>query len=171
MAKKAIPVIAIVGRSKVGKTILIEKLIPLFARKGFKVATIKHHPHDFDIDYPGKDSFRHRQAGAKLTMIASPRKIAFIENLEEEIGIEEICNRYLYNIDIVIAEGFKTASIPKIEVFQKRAGNFPVCRNDKQLIAIVTDDVIDMPVPLFKTHDIDGIARFIVEKFFGKKSC
>jgi len=170
MGKKAIPVIAIVGRSKVGKTSLIEKLIPILKKRRFRVGTIKHHLHNFDIDYQGKDSFRHQLAGADLTIIASPKKLAFVENLEKEIGIEEMCNRYMHNVDIIIVEGFKTASIPKIEVFQKSKADLPVCRNDKQLLAIVTDDTVDVPIPIFKTHDIEGIAKFIMKTFFRKES-
>jgi len=165
MTQEHIPAIAIVGRSKVGKTSLIEKLIPVLIRKGLNVATIKHHLHNFEIDYPGKDSFRHQEAGAKLTMIASPNKIALVERLDKEMGVEELCARYIHDMDIVIVEGFKATSLPKIEVFQKKVAQIPVCRHDRNLIAVVTDDPIDMPIPTFHTNDIEAIAGFIINRF------
>ena len=166
---KGIPVISIVGRSKTGKTTFIERLIPLLKKKGLKVATIKHLHHDFEFDRPGKDTYRHKQAGAKITVISSPEKIALIEDVEKELSLEQIQSRYISGVDILITEGYKKESMPKIEIYQRKEGDKPVCINDKNLIAIVTDEQIDLSVPTFLRDDVEGVAGFIVSSFIDRK--
>ena len=169
MDKKNIPVISIVGKSKVGKTTFIERLIPVLKDKGLKVATIKHHPHNFEIDIIGKDTYRHKKAGAKIVIISSPKKIALVEDVETELTLDEILSRYVSNVEILITEGYKQGNMPKIEIYQPKEGAKPLCYNDKNLIAIITDELIDAHVPTFQRDDIKGVAEFIISRFIRKK--
>ena len=107
-------IICVVGRSKSGKTTLIEKLIPALIRKGYRVGTIKHSHHIFDFDKSGKDSWRHKDAGAETVIIASPGKIAMVKN--DHQGTLESLQDYFDDLDLVIAEGYKKGRKPKIEV-------------------------------------------------------
>jgi molybdopterin-guanine dinucleotide biosynthesis protein B len=166
MAKKGIPYLAFVGRSNTGKTTVIERLIPILVEKGIRVAVIKHHPHDVDIDIPGKDTYRYKKAGATMSVLASPRKIAVVKDTEDELTLTEIISRYVNDVDFLIIEGFKKESVPKIEVFQRKEGaDLPVRWGDKNLIALVTDEPVETSLPVFLRNDIQGIARFIIDRF------
>jgi molybdopterin-guanine dinucleotide biosynthesis protein B len=159
MIKKDIPYLSFVGRSKTGKTTVIERLIPILRKRGLTVAVIKHHPHNFDIDIPGKDTYRYKQAGASTSILASPGKVAVVEDTSEELALEEIIERYVRDVDILLIEGFKRERIPKIEVFRKKEdGGLPVCTGDKNLIAIITDESIETPLPVFSRDNIQKIA-------------
>ena len=118
MTRSIIPIVSIVGKSETGKTTLIERLIPELMRRGYRVGTIKHHGHDFDIDHEGKDSWRHQQAGAQITVLSSPRRVAVLEKVGKDHEIEELRDKYIGNVDIVLTEGFKKNLLPKIEVFR-----------------------------------------------------
>jgi molybdopterin-guanine dinucleotide biosynthesis adapter protein len=164
VAGALIPVIGIVGRSKTGKTTLVEKLIPLFKSSGIRVATAKHHPHDFEIDIPGKDTYRHKKAGASTVIISSPGKIALVKDTDGDLPLEEIRARYVDEVDLLIAEGYKREEIPKIEVFPKKEGIDPVCIDDSNLLAIITDIPFNSRVPVFQRDDVELVAQFIMEK-------
>lgn len=171
MAKESIPYFSFVGRSNTGKTTVIERLIPILVGKGLKVAVIKHHPHDFEIDIPGKDTYRYKQAGATMSILASPGKVAVVEDTENELTLEDIIARYIHDVDLLIVEGFKREEIPKIEVFQRKEGaDMPVCAEDKNLIAVITDESIDTLLPVFSRDDVGGVAEFILSRFIGQKS-
>jgi molybdopterin-guanine dinucleotide biosynthesis adapter protein len=157
-------IVAIVGRSKVGKTTFIEKLIPLLRMRGLKVGTIKHHPGDFDIDVPGKDTYRHKSAGATFTIIASPQKIGLVRDVEKDLPVEELIVMYGGGVDLIIVEGYKKARLPKIEVYDKKRGEPPVCLHDPDLIAIIADEPVDAPVPRFLPADAEGVAELIITK-------
>jgi len=170
MTKEGIPYLSFVGRSNTGKTTVIERLIPILCERGLKVAVIKHHPHDFDIDIPGKDTYRYKQAGATMSILASPGKVAVIEDTEKELTLEEIITRYVRDVDLLLIEGFKKAKIPKIEVFQrKECADLPVCAGDINLIAIITDEIVKTSLPIFSRNDVQGIAEFIISRFVGQK--
>ncbi len=154
-----VPVIAIVGRSKSGKTTLIERLIPELKSRGYRVATIKHHMANFEIDYQGKDSYRHKNAGAYLTIISSPHKVALIEDTSHDLTLDELVSRYIREVDIVIAEGFKSGQHPKIEVYKSKHP-IPLAARLQNVIAVVSE------VPLaslftLRPDDIKGIADTI----------
>lgn len=171
MDKKGIPFFSFVGRSNTGKTTVIERLILILREKGFKVAVIKHHPHDFEIDLPGKDTYRYKQAGAEIAILASPGKVAVIEDTEKELTLDELIAGFVHNVDLLIIEGFKREKIPKIEVFQgKEDGDKPVCADDSNLIAIVTDESVVTSLPVFSRDDMNGVAEFIITRFVGKQS-
>ncbi len=164
MAGKLIPVIGIVGRSKTGKTTLIEKLIPLLGARGIRVATAKHHPHDFEIDVPGKDTYRHKHAGARTVIISSPGKMAMIKDTDRDLSLNEICSRYVDDVDLLIAEGYKKEEVPKIEVFPRKKEIEPVCIDDRNLLAIVTDAPFSSRVPVFQRDDAATVVDFIMHR-------
>ncbi|HPP06007.1 MAG TPA: molybdopterin-guanine dinucleotide biosynthesis protein B [Syntrophorhabdaceae bacterium] len=157
------PLIGIAGTSKVGKTTLIERLIPVFIEKGLNVAVIKHHPHDFDIDIPGKDTHRLKTAGAKTTIISSPKKIAMVSDVKKELMPKDIASRFITDVDLIIVEGYKRERIPKIEVFRHKKDAKPVCANDEFLIAYVSDSYFSSDKPVFLLDEIDKIADFIID--------
>lgn len=133
-----IPTVSIVGWTNSGKTTFITKLIPVLKNRGYKIATIKHNAHKFEIDKEGKDSWRHRQAGADTVILTSEEKIALIKEIEEEVAVEELVNRYIdQEIDLVIVEGYKTGSVPKIEVYRPGSYDQPVFTEDEVLTRII----------------------------------
>jgi molybdopterin-guanine dinucleotide biosynthesis protein B len=171
MAKTGIPHLSFVGRSSTGKTTVIERLIPVLTGKGIRVAVIKHHPHDFEIDIPGKDTYRYKKAGATMSILASPGKIAIVEDTRTELTLAEIISRYVRDVDLLIIEGFKREEVPKIEVFQRKEGaDNPVCEGDKSLVAIITDETMETSLPVFSRDDIQGVADLILNRLVKPKS-
>ena len=158
-----IPIISIVGSSKSGKTTLIERLIPEFIKRGYRVATIKHHGKDFQIDHTGKDSWRHKKAGAHTVVISSPQKVALIEDASHDHSPEELATRFLQGVDIIVAEGFKREKYPKVEVFRQEVHPNPLAPELENVIAVVSDDSLLLDIPCFKLNDISGIADVIEE--------
>ena len=157
------PIISIVGKSQSGKTTLIEKLIPELKNRGYKIGTVKHAYHAFDMDKPGKDSWRHKAAGADTVIVASPGKIAIIK--DEPSDSLNAFEKYLDDMDLVITEGFKRKNRPKIEVLRAARNDAPLCRDNQDLIALVTDTDIDLGVPLFGLDDIEALADLIEQKY------
>jgi len=163
-----IPIVSIVGKSNSGKTTLVEKLIHELKKRGYHVATIKHNRHGFDIDHEGKDSWRHKRAGARMTVVASPEKVAVIEDIDRDYDIEELVEHYIHDVDIVLVEGFKGNIHPKIEVFRKELKRELMSINDESLLAIASDQPLDSDVPCFDINDSKGIADVIEERFLRK---
>ena len=159
-----IPIISIVGSSKSGKTTLIERLIPECIKRGYRVATIKHHGNDFQIDQQGKDTWRHKEAGAHTVIISSPQKIALIEDVSHDHSLEELATRFIQGVDFIIAEGFKRETYPKVEVFRKEIHPQPLAPDLENVIAVVSDDPLPLDIPCFKLNDISGIADLIEER-------
>jgi molybdopterin-guanine dinucleotide biosynthesis protein MobB len=152
--------VAIVGKSDSGKTTLIESLLPELRRLGLRVGTIKHDVHGFEIDTPGKDSWRHARAGADASMIAGPDKLAYVRALSDELPLAEIARRYFSDLDLVVAEGYKRQAPHRIEVFRRDAGHAdPLCGPGESL-ALVTDIALEHP-HRFSLDDADGLAAFI----------
>lgn len=163
-----IPVVSIVGKSKIGKTTLLEKIIRELKRRNYKVATIKHHSHaGFNIDQRGKDTWRHAQAGSDHVIIAAPDKIANIRRLEHELTLDEIILEITLlapRVDIILTEGYKSAGKPAIEILRAEMGNDLLC-DSEQLIAVATDTNVAVPVPQFGLDQEISIVDFIVETF------
>ena len=155
--------ISIVGRSQSGKTTLIEKLIPALKRRGYKIGTIKHSHHIFDFDKTGKDSWRHKDAGAETVIIASPGKIAMVKN--DYLGSLDGLQRFFDDLDLIITEGYKKEDKPKIEVVRAARHADVLLENDKHLVAVVSDVELQLNVPVFDLEDVDRLADFIVEKY------
>jgi molybdopterin-guanine dinucleotide biosynthesis adapter protein len=160
-------IVSIVSKKNSGKTTLLEKLIPELSRRGYRVGTVKHDTHGFDIDHEGKDTWRHKQAGAQTVVISSPRKIALIKEVSEEIGLDDIVARFFGDMDIVITEGYKKGGKPQIEVFRQAAHATPLHTRQAPgtLVAVVSDVAVDLGVPRIDVNDIIKIADFIEEKF------
>ncbi len=165
-----IPIVSIVGKSDSGKTTLIEKLIAELTRRGVRVATIKHNRHGFEIDHEGKDSWRHKRAGAVATVIASPGHIAVIEDTPKDYDLAEIRDRYIKDADIILAEGFKINPHPKIEVFRTERRNERLCGPDDNLFALAGDQPVSADVPWYDWNDAGGLADLIVERFLPRKA-
>ena len=151
------------GWSGSGKTTLIEKLIPRFVKLGLRVSLLKHAHHTFDVDQPGKDSWRHRHAGASEVMVTSSRRWVLMHELRgaAEPPFEEQLKR-LSPCDIVIVEGFKHAPIPKLEVWRRVTGEPLLHPNDPHIVAVASDTRVDTRLPVLDLNDDAGIAQFIM---------
>ncbi|MHB1126489.1 MAG: molybdopterin-guanine dinucleotide biosynthesis protein B [Bacillota bacterium] len=159
-----IPIISVVGRSNVGKTTLIEKLLRELKKRGYRVATIKHDVHGFEMDKPGKDTWRHAQAGADVVVISSPEKMAMLSSVHRERTIDEIAS-LIQGVDLIITEGYKTGDKPKIEVFRSIMYPEPLCQPGEPL-AMASDVPLEMGVPCFGLDDAAGLVDLIIAKFF-----
>ncbi|QTA81274.1 Molybdopterin-guanine dinucleotide biosynthesis adapter protein [Desulfonema limicola] len=157
------PIISIVSKKRAGKTTLIQKLIPELKSRGLKVGTIKHDTHGFDIDHEGKDTWKHKQAGAESVLISSPWKISLIKDVEKEKSLDQIVEKYFSDVDIVLTEGYKNAGKPQVEVFRSDAHKTPLyAKGEKNpLIALMSDVPIDLDVPRFDINDIKSLADLI----------
>jgi molybdopterin-guanine dinucleotide biosynthesis protein B len=159
-----IPVVSFVGNSGVGKTTFLEKLIRELKVRGYRVAAIKHDAHKFDIDYPGKDSWRLTQAGSDVTVISSRDKLALVERPGSERSLEDLTRMVSDRVDTVLTEGYRGAGAMKVEVSRKAHSHVLTARLD-DLIAIVTDESFDYPVPQFDLEDALGVADFLERRF------
>jgi molybdopterin-guanine dinucleotide biosynthesis protein B len=152
------------GWSGSGKTTLIEKLIPRFAQGGLRVSLIKHAHHTFDVDHPGKDSHRHRHAGASEVMVTSSRRWVVMHELRgaPEPAFDEHLKR-ISPCDLLLVEGFKFAPIPKLEVWRKETQEALLHPNDPHIVALATDAKVETRLPLLDLNDDAGIALFILK--------
>lgn len=152
----------VAASSNSGKTTLIEKLIRILKDRGLRIAVIKHAPGGFDIDTPGKDSWRFQQAGADGVIIAGPDRLALIKKHEHLPSLKEL-ETMLPGMDIVLVEGFKADAHNKIEVFRSGvSGEQPLCFTDPSFIALVSDHPYAVSVPWFDLNDAEGITAFLL---------
>jgi len=157
-------IFGLAGWSGSGKTTLLAALIPELAARGLSVSTIKHAHHEFDIDRPGKDSWRHRQAGAREVMVASARRWALMRELrgDAEPSLDELVRR-LGPVDVVIVEGFKRHPHPKLEVHRPSLGKPLLYPDDPHIVAIASDEPFAAPLPLLSLADPAAIAGFMLD--------
>jgi molybdopterin-guanine dinucleotide biosynthesis adapter protein len=162
-AHRKIPIVSFVGHSGSGKTTFIEKLIPLLVRANVKVAIIKHDVHGFEMDKPGKDTWRHKQAGAAATIISSADKIGLVMDTDCDHQPHELAFMLDF-ADVIITEGFKHSPYPKIEVFRPDATGDagPLCLRDPQLLAVISDRTVASEVPVFGLDDFQPVADFLI---------
>ncbi|MBE9541642.1 MAG: molybdopterin-guanine dinucleotide biosynthesis protein B [Proteobacteria bacterium] len=165
-----VPIISIVGKSDSGKTTLIERLVPELIARGYRIGTIKHGTHDFRVDHEGKDSWRHKHAGADTVAISSPKKVAVVKDVETEETLDSLASKYFQGVDIILTEGYKKENKPKIEVVRSEAHSKSLFKRDSCLVAIVSDTPFSLGAPWFKPDDIKGIADFVEERFLVKSS-
>jgi len=152
------------GFSGAGKTTLIEKLIPRFTAQGLRVSLIKHTHHDFDVDQPGKDSWRHRQAGAHEVLLTCDKRWVLMHELRgapepsltEQLGLLSPC-------DLVLVEGFKQTPISKLEVHRPACGKPPLWPENPSIVAVASDAPLACPLPVLDLNDPEAIARFILD--------
>ncbi len=159
-------IVSFVGRSESGKTTLIEKLIPVLRRRGFRVGTIKHTHHHPELDRSGKDSARHLAAGASTVVLASSGQIQLVKTGVDG-GLAGLV-RYFDDVDLLITEGFKQERTPKIEVLRRALSDRLLCMDDPMLLAVATDADLDLPVPLLPLDDPEAVADFIENRVIQK---
>ena len=159
-------ILGLAGWSGSGKTTLLTTLIPAFLAHGVSVSTVKHAHHEFDVDKPGKDSWRHREAGATEVMVASSRRWALMHELREapEPTLEELV-AHMTPVDLLIVEGFKRHNHAKIEVHRPSLGKPLIYPDDPHVIAIASDEALAVPIPLLSLGDAGGIAAFVADHF------
>lgn len=164
------PIISIISKKRSGKTTLLEKLIPELKQRGYRVGVVKHDTHGFDIDHEGKDTYRHKAAGAEAVLISSPWKISLIQDVPEELSLDQIVSRYLNDYDLVLTEGYKKAHKAAVEVFRSAAHQTPLyTKGDTHpLIAIMSDIPVDLGVPNFDIDAIGTLADLIEKQFLAR---
>ena len=161
-------VVSFVAKSGTGKTTLLEKVIVHLKERGYRLGVIKHDAHRFDIDHPGKDSYRLTAAGADTMLISSPEKLAIVKKHAESPPIEELLATYFDDVDLVLTEGFKKSTMPKIEINRQERSTTLLCRgeeHDPTLVAVASDAKLDLDVPVLDLNDAEAVADFIEEKF------
>jgi molybdopterin-guanine dinucleotide biosynthesis adapter protein len=157
-------IFGLAGWSGSGKTTLLAALIPELVARGLSVSTIKHAHHDFDVDRPGKDSWRHREAGATEVLVASARRWALMHELRgsPEPALDELVAR-MSPVDLLLIEGFKRQPHPKLEVHRPSLGKPLIYPEDPHVVAIASDEPLAAPLPLLPLGDAGAVAAFIVD--------
>ncbi len=163
-----VPIIGVVGKSGVGKTYVMGKLVAELKSRGYRVATIKHSAHDVNLDLEGKDSWHHAQAGSDAVVISSPHRFAIIRTVDHDSSLAELSRFIGPDFDIVLAEGFKQNKVPKIEVHRKEMGSDLVSEQE-ELLAIVTDEMLEMDIPQYSTEDSRSLVDLIEGEYCTKE--
>lgn len=164
----SVKVVAFVAKSGTGKTTLLEKVITELKQRGYRVGVVKHDAHRFDIDRPGKDSYRFTAAGADTMLLSSPDKLAMVKKHPEAPSIEELLETYFSDEDIVLTEGFKKSSLPKIELHRPERSESLLCRgmqDDPTLLAVASSAPLILDVPVLDLNNAGSITDFIEERF------
>ncbi|MEM7320840.1 MAG: molybdopterin-guanine dinucleotide biosynthesis protein B [Pseudomonadota bacterium] len=153
----------VTGWKNAGKTGLMERLVTEITGRGLCVSTIKHAHKGFDVDQPGRDSFRHREAGASEVLLVSPRRVALMQELRgaEEPGLAQLLDR-MTPVDLVLIEGYKREPHPKIEAFRAAAGHPLIAPGDPTIRAVASDCKLDLDRPVFDLNDASAIADFVL---------
>jgi len=159
------PIICVAGKPRVGKTTLLVRLIPQLRQRGYRIGVIKHSIHPFQVAQSGKDTWKHAQAGAEAVAFASASELVLTRSLTAEMDIDAIAP-LLGQVDLVLAEGYKRAPKPKIEVSRRALGTDLVCPV-RDLIAVVSDHPIELDVPRFELDDAIGLADLIEQRYLG----
>lgn len=160
-------VFGVVGWSGSGKTTLVTSLVPELVGRGLRVSTVKHTHHDIEIDKPGKDSYRHREAGATEVLVTSPKRWALVHELrsDPEPDMEDLIAR-MEAVDLILIEGFKSHRFAKLEVYRPATGKPLLAADDPSIVAVASDVRLpEVAVPVLPLDDVPAIARFIVNYF------
>lgn len=155
-------VFGVTGWKNAGKTGLMERLVTEFTARGFTVSTVKHAHHSFDVDQPGRDSYRHRKAGAQEVLLASGQRFALMHELRgaAEPALADLLAK-LSPVDLVLVEGYKREPHPKIEAFRAEAGHDLIAPGDARIVAVASDVPMDLDRPVFDLNDTVSIADFV----------
>jgi molybdopterin-guanine dinucleotide biosynthesis protein B len=160
------PMFTFVGKSGTGKTTYLERLIPLLKARGHRLAVVKHDAHGFQMDTPGKDTYRFSAAGADVVAISSAEKVAMICQPERELTLDEVIS-LLPPVDLILTEGYKTLPNPKIEIHRAELHR-PLLTPPEQLLAVVTDEPLDVDCPQLSFEDLEGCVG-LIEAFMQKR--
>jgi len=172
MTDSTIPLIGFAAYSGTGKTTLLVKLISILKERNIRTGVIKHAHHTFDIDHPGKDSYRLRKAGADQVLVGSRKRWALMVEEEADQNLDYFLNNlHSRHLDLIMVEGFKSEPIPKIEIHRPSLGRPLLCNHDKSIIAIATDDkpALETLLPVFDMNLPDEIVDFIVEHIISRQ--
>ena len=162
-------VVGFAGYSGSGKTHLVERLIPALKMRGLRVSVVKHAHHDFDIDHPGKDTYRHREAGAFEVVVASDRRLALMREFEQpaKLSVHHLLAELYDGVDWVLVEGFKDSNLLKVEIWRPDAGKPARYPDDDFIVAIATDAADRLPEPTMRPaldlNDADAVAQWLVD--------
>jgi len=157
------PVLSIVGYSNSGKTTLMEKLVAGFTERGMRIATIKHSHHQPEMDTPGKDSWRHKQAGASTSLLVGPKKMLMVSDVDENLNPQLLASCLFSAYDLVLVEGYASVPGPKIEVVRAERSQTLRCRSD-ELIAVATDiSELNVAVPVLDLNNTQMIMDYILQ--------
>lgn len=160
------PVISIVGKKKSGKTTLVVKLIGELVRRGYRVGTIKHDRHGFEIDHEGTDSYRHFHAGAAAAAIVGPSKMAVVKRYDEEPDLDDVIAAQFGDVDLVVTEGFKSLAYPKIETFRPETHKRALCEEgDDDWLALASNVQVETPLSRYALDDVAGLADLLEKEF------
>ena len=159
---KSLPrIVSIVGKTDAGKTTLIENLVPELVKLGFRVGTVKHDVHGFEMDREGKDSYRHKKSGAVVALISSPGRVGMVRDADHDHTLAELRQLFLSDVDLILTEGYKREAWPKVEIHRKRLARPLLATPEEGLIAVVTDEPMPVDVPHFGLDDAAGLAAFL----------
>ncbi len=155
----------VTGWKNAGKTGLMERLVSEITARGFTVSTVKHAHHSFDVDHPGRDSYRHRDAGAREVLLSSRNRVALMQELrdQDEPSLDDLLKR-LSPVDLVLIEGYKRDRHPKIEAHRQEPGNPLIAPDDPTIRAVAADVPLELDRPVFDLNDTNAIADFILEE-------
>ena len=161
------PIISIVGKSESGKTTLLEKLIIELKQRGYRVAVIKHTSEDIELDTEGKDTWRFSQVGSDVVAISSGKGLAIMKKLERDLSPQELSRFIAWDYDIMLAEGFKKSDTVKIEVHRREQGE-KLLSSPRQLLAVVTDEPLDVNVPQFSKDEVQKLTDLIENRLLAE---
>lgn len=162
---KKLPIVCVIGYSNSGKTRAVVALVQILTRRGYRVATAKHCHDGFQLDVEGKDSWQHKQAGAVATLMSGGGRIGLIQDTPESISLNAIAERYIYDADILLAEGFSWEAYPKILVVSGNNLEPAKQANDETIFALVGPDALPTQLPQFTFDELEELASLLEERF------
>jgi molybdopterin-guanine dinucleotide biosynthesis protein B len=157
-------VFSIVGEHGSGKTRVIEGLVAELTGRGLRVGTVKHDVHGFQMDHEGKDSFRHKQAGAAISLVSSPWQIGMVRDTHRDLTVAELVENFMDGVDVVLTEDYHRERWPKVEVHRRATGKPLRCAGDETLVALVSDEALPVDIPIFGFDQIPDVARLLLER-------
>jgi molybdopterin-guanine dinucleotide biosynthesis protein B len=156
-------VFSIVGEHGSGKTTVIEGLVAELTDRGLRVGTIKHDVHGFQMDHEGKDSFRHKAAGASVSLVSSPWQVGMVRDTDHDLTVSELVERFMDGLDVVLTEDYHRERWPKVEVHRRATGKGLRCAGDDTVVALVSDEALPVDVPVFGFDQMSDVARLLLE--------
>jgi molybdopterin-guanine dinucleotide biosynthesis protein B len=164
------PIVCFVGRSGSGKTTLLVEVIRLLRERGWRVASVKHDVHGASFDTEGKDSWRHKEAGAETVILVAPGRLVSVSDTKGEVALEEVRARFAGGADLILVEGFKRAPHPKIEVARAARARSVLLGAEDGLVAVVSDFEVDAAVPRLDLNEPAAVAEFVEDRFLRRRS-